>query len=1501
MVDSEGGAVATARVWRLVVIGASAGGLQALRPIVAGLIADGRTAYVLAHHKSPTAHSKLVDLLARLGPLRILSASDGAALRPDHFYICPPNAEIEIHQGALTVLPRDPDQSISPSIDRLFETAAESGAPELVAIVLSGSGSDGLRGIGAVRQAGGTVVAQQPDSATQPILPRAAIDTGQVDLVGTCEQIARWLTGDHVESLAPAEGLVSPADQPVMSQILQIVTQEVQVDLGRYKLTTLTRQTLRRSLMLGLPSLQAYLELLRGDIDEVRRLFKAFLISVSEFFRNPEAFDALKMALSPLVEVRRAGESIRAWVPGCATGQEAYSVAITIAELLGGRLGQIEVRVFATDVDRGALDFARAGCYVEAALSEMPSRLRERWFTRTSDGWRVSQPLRDLCVFSEHNVIAHPPFIRMDLISCRNLLIYLQPSLQRDLIQIFHYSLRPSGLLLLGHSESPVGGEQHFTTVDLVGRLFRRKEGSTAHLPRRGLSGSAASAFLPRRSPAGGESSRRSQADQALIAIARRFGPTAVLIRQDFEPMQFLGDAQRYFGLPDESLELTVFALCRPELRAELKTLCYRVTQEALDTLGGLPVRLQLEDGLHSVRPVIHRLDIRSGDASEALLLVCFEDLGAPADAMPAVASSDPAADALAFSQKELARLRTEVADTREHLQAAIEQLESTNEELQALNEEVQSSTEEVQSANEELQASNEELTTLNDELRQKSLEASELSTTLSNIQDSISASLVVVDQEGRIMRFNALATRVFGVVVRDIGSLLYGVPCHLQLPNLRAQVAAVAAGGPTLIERVHQGHFHYLMQIDPYRDPMGACVGAVLTFLDISELHRVEMAQQSSELRFRRIWESTLEGLLVCDAQGLIADANPALEAMFGYGCGELVGRPVAALVPAELRSAHDGYMAGFLRKPDGRRMAPMRDLSGCRKDGSLLPIEASLSSMEVDGETFALAAVSDISARRRAELALYEHRAQLEELVARRTFEVSELYNSAPCGYHSLDADAMFISINDTALTWLGYAREEVVGRLRATDLLAPHSRPVFQTNFQRFMRQGRLEGMELDFTRKDGTLLPIVLDASAKYDAHGRFVSSRSTMFDATAMRRAERELVLAREAAEAASLAKTTFLASMSHEIRTPLNAILGMCQLLQRDGVSPDQGPRLDRIDQAGRHLLDVINNVLELSKIEAGRVELHGQDFDLRGLVEKVLAVAAGLAEAKGLALQTELDEEPRWLHGDETLLRQALLNYVGNAVKFTAAGAITIRVRTEAEAEDRMLVRFEVIDSGPGLSAAEQRRLFKPFEQGADNQAASQAGTGLGLVITQRLARLMGGDCGVISAPGQGSTFWFTARLAKSVGPAREPGVPSPVGVDVESELSRRHAGARVLLAEDNVVNQEVALALLADVGLAVDVAANGREAVGKAVSNDYELILMDMQMPMMGGIDASREIRRLRGRHPPIVALTANAFSEDREACLRAGMNDFLSKPVDPQDLFATVLRWLSIGYAK
>ncbi len=650
-----------------------------------------------------------------------------------------------------------------------------------------------------------------------------------------------------------------------------------------------------------------------------------------------------------------------------------------------------------------------------------------------------------------------------------------------------------------------------------------------------------------------------------------------------------------------------------------------------------------------------------------------------------------------------------------------------------------------------------------------------------------------------------------------------------------------------------------------------------------------------------REALERAAAGVLLIDA-GRIVYANAQAAALFGHPTAALVGRDTSTLLDGEALQRHRTALEQVI----SNNGTVYNEYDIQRPDGIRVALAASSIGITYQGRTVAMAVLHDITRQRAADAELKQRRDQLESLVHNRTAALASaeafartIADNLPGRIVYWDRDMRCLFANRFYCEWFGFRREDIVGRTVGEIFPATRWRPV-EPQIQAVLagEPQLFEREETDQKGNPATTLVHFLPDVADGQVRGFYVFAMDITERKQASERLQSlndELVVERDRAQAAARAKSAFLANMSHEIRTPMNAIIGLTHLMQRDTREALGQERLGKVADAAHHLLGIINDVLDLSKIDAGKIELETVDFDLDEALARSCSMVAGSAHAKGLQLQVNATDLPRHVRGDPTRLSQVLINLLGNAVKFTERGSVSLHGSLLEHDGDVLKLRFEVRDTGIGIEPDRIGKLFDAFEQSDSSTTRRFGGTGLGLAVTRELVELMGGEVGVDSTPGVGSMFWVTVRVQPAQGtPRRE---PAPYGATGDDAPPRRAPlDSRVLLAEDNAINQEVARELLRAAGCEVEVADNGRRAVEMARTGGYDLILMDVQMPELDGIEASRQIRALPGlSRVPIIAMTANAFAEDRAACLAAGMNDHVAKPVHAATLYDTLARWL------
>lgn len=863
-------------------------------------------AFVLVQHLDPTHESALSSLLARATEMPVMEARNNVVLEANHVYIIPPNKSMGISERRLKLFPRREGPHEYMPIDLFFRSLAEEEGSNAVGIILSGNGADGTQGLLAIKAAGGITFAQNERSARYPGMPGNAITAGCVDSVLPPEKMGRELKriGGHLGAGLPEEKMAEPTEERAFENILLLVRQKSGVDFTYYKHATLRRRINRRMVLHKFETLKEYGNYLRGHASEIKELFNDILIHVTGFFRDAAVFQTLRKRLFPrLLKGKTAEDSIRIWIPGCSTGEEVYSVAITLLELMTERKAVHPVQIFATDIHDSALEKARAGLYPESIKNEIPPDRLRRFFVKVEGGYRVNKTIREMCIFARQNLVSDPPFSNLDLISCRNVLIYLGPTLQRKVMPVFHYALRSTGLLMLGASETIGAFSDLFSLIDKKAKVYAKKEAqsrpsvSFGHdLPDQSKGRekeTAAAAPVPPTI-----TDVQKQADRIVLTS---YSLPGVVINANLEVLQFRGRTGMFLEHVHGEATLNLLKMAREGLMPELRTAVAKtIKQNVRVRQEGLRVR---QNG-HFIECHVEIIPFTVPPGQERFYLVLFEPLVPDSGhiAKPGRSERKKAAVQKPAEMAELAHLREELSATRESLQTIIEEQEATNEELRSANEEIMSSNEELQSTNEELetakeelQSTNEELTTLNDELENRNGELEQVNNDLHNLLASASIPIVILGADLKIRRFTVMAEKIFKLIPSDVGRPITDIAMMVDIPALDRQVVEVFESlTPKEIEvKDKEGHW-WSVRIRPYKTIDHKIDGAVIALLDIDAL-KMKPAANSEAYKLASVIAGVSNSpLTILDKNMVIRAVNDAFCDFFKIKADEAVGHEI-------------------------------------------------------------------------------------------------------------------------------------------------------------------------------------------------------------------------------------------------------------------------------------------------------------------------------------------------------------------------------------------------------------------------------------------------------------------------------------------------------------------------------------------------------------------------------------------------------------------------------
>lgn len=1581
----------------IVGIGASAGGLEAFTQLLEATPADTGMAFILVQHLAPAHPSALAEILSRATQMAVTEVHDRTVVEPNHVYVIPPAQNMIIAGRELHLRPREEDERVHHPIDLFFRSLADDLGHRAIGVVLSGNATDGTSGLEAIKAAGGLTFAQD-DSAPFPGMPRSAIDIGSVDFVLPPDGIARELARVAVHTNSGSIGEVTSQGNPKgLSRVIQLIHQATGVDFAHYKLNTLYRRISRRMILRKIDGIDAYIQLLEEKPEEVEALSRDILINVTSFFRDQTAFDLLKNEVFPrMIKDRPMHDPVRIWTIGCSTGQEAYSIAICFAEAVEATRSQVALQLFATDLNASNIDTARAGIYSKDIEQDVSAERLHRYFTEVDGKYRIHKAIRDSCIFSRHNVVADPPFSRLDIVSCRNLLIYLDPVLQQRTMSTLHYALKPDGVLWLGSSETSGVHRSLFEIADSKHKMYTRKMGSgqrAGHFPLHfGSSPRTPFVAVETRATTGvGELAR--EADRILAA---KLAPPGVLVSADLDILQFRGDMGGFLSPSPGRASLNLLKMLRPGLDvAVIDALQSASVDHRPVRTSGLQVRSA--DGYRDVS--IEVIPVRGSDSGEDGFLVLF-DGASPGDLAP----SDSENPQAIVSNAESDRLVQELDSTRAYLQSVIERQEAANEELQSASEEVQSANEELQSVNEELetskeeiQSSNEELATVNEELDHRIVELHGLNDDLLNLFSSVQMAMVIVGFDLKIRRFTPTAEKLLHLMPADIGRPLADIRFDFDgLGDIVPLLSDVIETGSNreMDVRDRAGHW-YSLRIRPYRTVENEVEGAVvmlvdvdalkreneyiesivstvheplvvldqdlrvrsasrafyktfrvspedtegrliyelgyrewdipelrarledillidthfddfevdceveglgrrtmmlnarrllqgserrpailLAIVDVSERKRTDNALSASELRYRRLFESAKDGILILDAAtAAISDANPFLVELLGCGREDLIGKELWEIgLFADIKASKLAVRAlqehQYLRYDD----LPLETA-----DGRRIEVEMVSSVYGEADHRVIQCNIRDITVRK--------HQQDVEREGERRLRFVMD---SMPQKVVTARPDGSVDYFNPQWSAFTGNSFDEVRG-WDWTAFIHPEDLGETVRLWRQSIESGVAFLLEHRFLRSDGTYRWHLSQILPLRDQGGSIVMWIGSSTDVHLQKQSANRLQLLAANLSVTDQRKNEFLAMLAHELRNPLAPIvtaLKVLRLTEWDGEAVRSASEM--LERQVGQLVRLVDDLLDVSRISRGKIELRLGRVEMQSIIHQAIEAARPLLDARNHEFAVELPTQPLYLNADATRLAQVVGNLLNNACKFTdRGGSISVSVALQG---DQAVVRIK--DNGIGIASDQVDNIFEMFVQGDTSLERATSGLGIGLTLVRRLVELHHGTIEAFSG-GVGKGSEFVVRLPIEVASDDPPVLIS------EPELAVPTTGHRILVVDDNTDSSESMSMLLKLLGNETFTASDGLEALEAAETIRPDVVLLDIGLPTLNGYEVCRSIRAQPwGKSMILIALTGWGQGEDRSRSTAAGFNAHMVKPVDFDELSELLSRLLSGG---
>ncbi|GDZ93763.1 two-component sensor histidine kinase [Planktothrix agardhii CCAP 1459/11A] len=1480
----------------VVAIGASAGGLQPLEEFFTNLPNNPGAAFVILQHLSPDFPSLMPELIQRRTSLEVEQIKDGAQLHPNHIYVLPPRHTLTVEKDYLR-LEQHLAERVNDPINIFFKSLAAQWGEKVIGIVLSGTGNDGTEGLQAISQKGGITLVQSPETAQFTSMPSSAIPCDCLDGILSPQDLAQAvysLVGyslNYPISQVKAGDLI-PVEQ--FEQILSILSKYEKINFCQYKISTLSRRILNRCGINQSPDLTQYIVLLNQSETERKLLRQDLLISVTQFFRDPPAWELMEQQVLPeLIESLEPQEQLRVWVPACATGEEAYSLAILIDEAIQATNKPISVKMFATDLDSKALEVASQGTYNESIKNNITPERLEKYFTCKSGSYQVKRHLREMLIIAPHDLTKNAGFSKMNLISCRNVLIYMQPLLQQQVLRLLHFSLASQGILFLGNAETLGDIETEFIHINQRWKIFRKHREVQLSLMPASQRPLLAPVTIP---PASNRNIFQYERilDSVFNLCFAEQRLTCVLINQDLQLLHIFHNGADLLSFSTGKPKLDITELVPTPLQLPLRTAIHRAKREQQNILytginlfrNGVNETLTLKIAFPNKYPIMNEF-----------MLVLLE-----VKTTVEYQSNQIEFEVDIETVKQITELEYELQQTRENLQATIEELETTNEEQQATNEELLASNEELQSTNEELQSVNEELYTVNSEYQIKIQQLTELTSDIDNLLRSTDIGVIFLDNDLNIRKFTPTTSNIINILPTDINRPLSHFTHNLDCLNLVKTLSDfVVTRIPLELEVINQKtQEQMLMRVNTYQGENNNNDGVVVTFVNIDQLKKIQNQLQTSNNWLDNIYINSPVGLCLLDQNLKFVKVNQNFAKINNLSVAEHIGKTGQELFP-EWANIYQPLMRQLLETGETLSNIEFKTLTPVFLQtrywvGSLYPV------LLEDGQSGVGGVITEITEQK-----------QIQKEGKRAKDRLEEAQSISHLGNWELNLQTQKMLCSKELFKIIGF--DFNLGEPTLSQLITCiHVED--QARFLEALEQLKTQGIAYDIDIKiihynDRVIRYINAMGKAGYNQQHQITDIYGTMLDISDRKQAEIALSEAKEGAEAGTKAKADFLANMSHEIRTPMNGVIGIIQLLLMTDLSPEQKKLVDMIRDSGNLLLTIINDILNLSKIESGNFELEEHPFVLKTVVQSVSDLLQREISDKKIDFTYSIDPDiPDGFLGDSDRLRQIFLNLLGNAVKFTDNSSISIQIIGQPISEQKYELIISIQDQGIGIDSDKINHLFQPFNQADTSINRKYGGTGLGLVISKNLVNLMSGTIWVESQGNiggnpppdffldpeepqtQGSTFYFTLQLKlaseSEINLLTNPPLPQIKKIYDQSQL-------KILIADDDEINQEFGLLLLKTFGYDADIANNGLEVLELLKKQSYDIILMDMQMPEMDGLTATKMIRESSQTQPWIIAVTANVLERDRQKCLEVGMNDYLSKPIMIEDFNHAISKYL------